>query len=192
MRAVRRPSQTASAANSQGDPFGSRPKPYDDGIPGGSRRENRWIQAERGGAPDALVAGGLAVAAAAVFGSLFAHWYRLKAGGLVIFGALDRLPETRTGWQLFALTDVVLAAVAAGALVLAVALAGGARPGPRWLAAAVAAVAGALVATALRAANPPPSARLGPLELAPAVGAYLAIAGLASMLVALLLVLLWR
>ena len=143
MRAVRRPSQTASAANSQGDPFGSRPKPYDDGIPGGSRRENRWIQAERGGAPDALVA-------------------------------------------------VVLAAVDAGALVLAVVLAGGARPGPRWLAAAVAAVAGALVATALRAANPPPSARLGPLELAPAVGAYLAIAGLASMLVALLLVLLWR
>jgi len=150
------------------------------------------IQAERGGAPDALVAGGLTVAAAAVFGSLFARWYRLKAGGLVIFGALDRLPPTRTGWQPFSLTALVLAAVAAGALVLAVALVGGARPGPRPLGAAIAAVGGALAAAALRAANPPPGASLGPLQLAPAVGAYLAIAGLASMLVALMLALLWR
>src|SRR5439155_4801421 len=125
------------------------------------------IQAERGGAPDALVAGGRAVAAAAVFGSLFAPWYRLKAGALVIFGALDRLPTTRTGWQLFALTDLVLAAVAAGALVLAGLLLGGARPGRRPLGLAVAVVTGALVAAAVRAANPPIGARLASLELAP-------------------------
>jgi hypothetical protein len=147
---------------------------------------------ERGGAPDALVAGGLAVAAAAVFGSLFARWYRLKAGGAVVFGALDRLPTQRTGWELFSLTDLVLAAVSAGALALAVALLGGAAPGRRGLGGAIAVVGGALLAAVVRAANPPPEASLGPVELAPAVGAYLAIAGLASMLVALLLAFLWR
>jgi hypothetical protein len=139
---------------------------------------------EAGG--EAIVAGALSVASAAVVGSLFLEWYRLGGGRfLVVFGSV-----TLTGWRIFSYTDLALAGIAALGLALAVLLATGARLSTGVLAAGSAVAAGGLALAVVRAGHPP--AVLAPADLGPAVGAYVAIGGLASMAVALLLAALWR
>lgn len=140
-------------------------------------------------ASDAVAAGALAVAAAGLLLSLFLHWYRLEEATLplVVTPSSDA-----TGWQLLGVTDLVLAATCLGALGLATALLGGSRPGARALAFAggmVCAVTGLVV---WRALDAPIHVVAGHAQVRPAIGAYLALAALASMLLAIALTALWR
>jgi hypothetical protein len=127
----------------------------------------------------------LAAASVAVFVSLFLHWFQTGSHVLVLFGALDKLPSARTGWQLFSVLDLVLALVAGGGLAVAALMP---RLGRRVVLGSALVVAAALVWAVLEVADPPavPFNR-GGADLVPAVGAYLAIGGLVAMLAALLL-----
>src|SRR3954451_11950364 len=84
---------------------------------------------------DVVAAGALSVAGAAVFGSLFLRWFTSEGEFLILFGALDRQPALQTGWELFTVTDLLLAAVGAGSIVVAVLLLAG-RAGRTTLAGA--------------------------------------------------------
>ena len=143
------------------------------------------------GAPasDAVAAGALAVAAAGLLLSLFLHWYRLERATLPFVVAPS--PDA-TGWQLFTFTDIVLAATCAGALALATTLLGGGGSGVRTL--ALAGLAGCAVTGLVvwRALDPPIRVLAGHAQVRPALGAYVALAALASMLLAVVLTALWR
>ena len=61
----------------------------------------------------------VALASAVLVFSLFIPW-REQADDLILFGAVDRLPElSQTGWERWELLDIALVALAAGLMVWA-------------------------------------------------------------------------
>jgi hypothetical protein len=121
----------------------------------------------------------LAAGSVAVFASLFLHWYRVGEHFVVLFGALDRIPFLKSGWELLSVLDLALAAIAAGGLVLAALIPRLARS----LLVAYAFVAGGGIIAVVLAVSDPPAIPFNPgsVDLVPDIGAYLAIGGLAVM-----------
>jgi hypothetical protein len=138
---------------------------------------------------DAVAAGALAVASAAVLLSLFLRWYRVEASSVPL--ALSADPDA-SGWDLLSALDVVLAAACAGGILLGLALASGARLAAVPLGAAAAGFACALGLVVWRAFDPAVHVVAGHADVVPALGPYLAIGGLASMVLAAGLCAIWR
>ena len=140
-------------------------------------------------AADAVAAGALAVAAAAVVLSLFLRWARVE-------GATEAVrlsgPEAASGWELLAGLDILLVLTAAEALALALVLVSGARIGALALGLSATGFAIALALVVRRALDPPLRVVAGQAAVVAALGPYIAMAGLASMVLAVALAALWR
>ena len=140
-------------------------------------------------AADAVAAGALAVAAATVLLSLFLRWARVEGTTEVV-----RLsgPEDGSGWELLTGLDIVLALTAAEGLALALVLVSGARIGVPALALSATGFAIALGLVVRRARDPPLAVVAGQADVVAALGPYLAMAGLASMVLAAAIAAVWR
>ena len=138
---------------------------------------------------DAVAAGALAVAAAALLLSLFLRWARLE--GASAQALVDRSPDA-TGWELLSGLDLVLVLASLGGLALALALVSGARLGGRALALAATGFAAVLALVVRRAIDPPLHIAAGRGDVVAALGPYVAMGALASMLLATVLAALWR
>ena len=136
-----------------------------------------------------MAAGALAVAAAAVLLSLFLRWARVEGATQVV-----RLsdPEDASGWELLGGLDVLLVLTAAEALALALVLVSGARIGALALGLSATGFALALALVVRRAFDPPLHVVAGQADVVAALGPYIAMAGLASMVLAAALAAVWR
>ena len=120
-------------------------------------------QARAAPATDAVAAGALAVAAATVLLSLFLRWYRVESTSVPVTLSAD--PQA-SGWALLSVTDLVAGAAALAGLALALVV--------------------------HRAIDPALHAVVGRADVVPALGPYLAMAALGSMVLAVALCALWR